>query len=174
MTTELPHRLILDDGTVICDESGLVEILYSGNSIGDLYCSDYSNEKEWSLSNRLLDSTDAGPIYTNSKKLDGINWNSYWLTPEPYNSIDFRKWCIEKCSTPEEKNRAEAEIAELEKRNMVSAMKHLIYCVDVWRKNNVLWGVGRGSSVSSFILFLIGINRVNPIKYNLDFKEWLK
>jgi DNA polymerase III alpha subunit len=42
------------------------------------------------------------------------------------------------------------------------------------RKNKIVWGVGRGSSVASYVLFLIGIHKVNSLKYNLDIKEFLK
>jgi len=46
--------------------------------------------------------------------------------------------------------------------------------VDNLRKRNVVWGVGRGSSVSSYVLFCIGINRIDPLKFNLDVGEFLK
>jgi DNA polymerase III alpha subunit len=42
------------------------------------------------------------------------------------------------------------------------------------RNNNIVWGVGRGSCVSSFVLFLIGIHKINPIYYDLDVSEFLK
>ena len=45
----------------------------------------------------------------------------------------------------------------------------MIFLVDTLRQNNVIWGVGRGSSVSSYVLYLIGINRINPMKFNLNF-----
>jgi DNA polymerase III alpha subunit len=48
------------------------------------------------------------------------------------------------------------------------------YLVDTLRKNNVVWGVGRGSSVASYILYLIGVHKVDSIKYNLDINEFLK
>jgi len=48
------------------------------------------------------------------------------------------------------------------------------YLVDLMRENNIVWGVGRGSSVSSFVLFLIGIHRINSIYYDLDVEEFLK
>ena len=35
-------------------------------------------------------------------------------------------------------------------------------------------GVGRGSSVASYILYLIGVHRIDSIKYNLDWKEFLR
>jgi len=42
------------------------------------------------------------------------------------------------------------------------------------RKNNLVWGVGRGSSVSSYLLYLIGVHKVDSYKYRLDIKEFLK
>jgi DNA polymerase III alpha subunit len=37
-----------------------------------------------------------------------------------------------------------------------------------------VWGVGRGSSVASYVLFLIGVHRIDSMKYNLDYKEFLR
>ena len=31
------------------------------------------------------------------------------------------------------------------------------------RENNIVWGVGRGSPVASYVLFLIGVHRINSI-----------
>ena len=42
------------------------------------------------------------------------------------------------------------------------------------RKNKFIWGVGRGSSVSSYILYLIGVHRVNSLKFGFDIKDYLK
>ena len=46
--------------------------------------------------------------------------------------------------------------------------------MSVIKDNNIVYGVGRGSSVSSYILYLIGVHRVNSLKFNLDIKEFLK
>ena len=48
------------------------------------------------------------------------------------------------------------------------------YIVDTLRENKVLWGVGRGSSVSSYVLFLIGIHKIDSVKYNLPIEEFFK
>ena len=39
---------------------------------------------------------------------------------------------------------------------------------------NVLWGVGRGSSVASYALFLIGVHKIDSVKYDLDWREFLR
>ena len=46
--------------------------------------------------------------------------------------------------------------------------------IDTLREKNVVWGVGRGSSVASFCLFLIGVHKVNPILYKLKINEFLR
>jgi DNA polymerase III alpha subunit len=34
--------------------------------------------------------------------------------------------------------------------------------------------VGRGSSVASYVLFLIGVHKIDPIKYELPIEEFFK
>jgi DNA polymerase III alpha subunit len=41
-------------------------------------------------------------------------------------------------------------------------------------QNNVVWGVGRGSSVASYVLYLLGVHKIDSLKYNLDIHEFLK
>ena len=53
-------------------------------------------------------------------------------------------------------------------------LRYLRYFVDVLRANNVIWGVGRGSSVASFVLFLLGVHRINSLYYDLDPREFLR
>ena len=71
-------------------------------------------------------------------------------------------------------NRVREEYAEFEKRGLVDLLKYMIYLVDYMRENNIVWGVGRGSSVSSYVLFLIGVHKIDSLKYNLDWREFLR
>ena len=66
------------------------------------------------------------------------------------------------------------ELTEFKTRNLFPVLKVLIYIIDTMRKNNLVWGIGRGSSVASYVLYLIGVHKVDSLKYNLDIKEFLK
>ena len=76
------------------------------------------------------------------------------------------KWFWEK--------RVEQEYLLFEKKNFIKVLQFLIYFIDTLRENNIVWGVGRGSSVASFCLFLIGVHKINPLQYNLNIAEFLR
>ena len=80
---------------------------------------------------------------------------------------------IEKCKTFQEIERVELNLFNMNK-TMYNLLRYMCYLVDFMRENNIVWGVGRGSSVSSYVLFLIGIHKVNSIQYDLDYKEFLR
>jgi len=171
---DLGDRTIYPDGTVVCKQSALMERLYAGKDLGGLLCDDQDDAEEWHNAARLCDSAEQGPEFAAGEIYSTVDWYQYWLTPEPYRSIDLGDWCLARCKTDVERERVVQELAEMQDRNMHPLIRHLIYCADVWRQNHVVWGVGRGSSVCSFVLYLTGINRINPLEYGLDIHEWLK
>jgi DNA polymerase III alpha subunit len=97
-----------------------------------------------------------------------------WYIPENYKSIDARRWILNRPMTHEERERVMAELQEFRDRGMMPLLNFLLYMVDTMRENNIVWGVGRGSSVASYVLYLIGVHRINSIKYNLDYKEFFR
>ena len=66
------------------------------------------------------------------------------------------------------------ELDAFKERNMLDLLRWLKYFVDTCSKEGVVWGVGRGSSVASFILYKIGVHSIDPLKYNLDWREFLR
>ena len=102
------------------------------------------------------------------------NNQSDWQMPIEYYEMDIAKWILEQCKNEEELQRAGDELLKFQDRNMFSLLKYLKYLVDTMRKNNIVWGVGRGSSVASFVLFLIGVHRINSVYYQLSVDEFLK
>lgn len=96
-----------------------------------------------------------------------------WLMPDEYKEIDIEGFLVHHCPK-ENYQRLIDELQEYRSRNMLNLLKWLKYFVDTCRKNNIVWGVGRGSSVASYVLFLIGIHKIDSIKYNLDWREFLR
>jgi DNA polymerase III alpha subunit len=97
-----------------------------------------------------------------------------WQMPAEYYEIDIAKWVLDQCKTEEELQRAGDELIKFHDRNMFPLLKYLKYLVDTMRRNNIVWGVGRGSSVASYVLYLIGIHRINSLYYQLSVDEFLK
>lgn len=96
-----------------------------------------------------------------------------WFMPNDY-CPNLVEMLYEKCTTEEQRNRVSDELDLYIKYKMFDLLYYLKYLVDTMRENNIVWGVGRGSSVSSYVLFLIGIHRVDSLKFSLDIHEFLK
>lgn len=98
-----------------------------------------------------------------------------WFMPDEYKTLDIENWLIEQCPPwdPEATRLAE-ELEAFKARNMLDLLRWLKYFVDTCLKENIVWGVGRGSSVASYVLYLIGVHSIDPIKYNLDWQEFLR
>jgi len=96
-----------------------------------------------------------------------------WFIPQEYQSMDIEAFLIDKCPK-ENYERLITEINLYKQHNMLDVLKAMKYIVDTLRSNNIVWGVGRGSSVSSYCLYLIGIHKIDSIKYNLPITEFFK
>lgn len=99
---------------------------------------------------------------------------SKWHMPQQYREFDIAAWLLKQCKHEEEIQRVGKELLLYQKRGQFLLLQYMKYLVDLMREHNIVWGVGRGSSVSSFVLFLIGIHRINSIYYGLDVEEFLK
>lgn len=96
-----------------------------------------------------------------------------WFIPKDYQTMDIEEFLVNSCPK-ENYDRVITEIALYKKHNMMQILIMSKYLVDTFRSNNIVWGVGRGSSVASYCLFLIGLHKVDSVKYNLDIGEFLK
>lgn len=97
-----------------------------------------------------------------------------WFIPESYKDMDIKSWVLSQCKTPEELERVSLELELYQQHGMIPVLNTMKYIVDTLRANNVVWGVGRGSSVASYVLYLIGVHKINSIKYSLPIDEFFK
>ena len=99
---------------------------------------------------------------------------SRWHMPEEYRKLDIARWLLDECATDPELQRVADELMLFQERDLFDLLRWLKYFVDTMRKHKVIWGVGRGSSVASYVLYLIGVHKINSMYYDLDISEFLK
>lgn len=114
-----------------------------------------------------------GPLSVSIFEFDKLNQKT-WFYPSTYAQFDIVAWLYAQCNTETETERVSAELVLFEKYKLQNLLIYLKFLVDTMRENNILWGVGRGSSVCSFVLYLIGVSKINPMTYGLDIHEFLK
>lgn len=107
------------------------------------------------------------------EEFDQTNQSQWWM-PQEYQDLDIARWVLEQCKTDAELQRCGEELILFQERNLFPLLNFLKYLVDKMREERVVWGVGRGSSVASFVLYLIGVHRINSLYYDLDPREFLK
>lgn len=147
-----------------------IELLYRGASIQQvMFHSDLVD-----LFNDACDQLEITSIN------DHIEYGLDFQIPEHYKHIDIREYMhtvLENKYHAADKrtvDRVNHELDLFETKNLFPVLQMLIYIVDTMKKNNIVWGVGRGSSVASYCLYLLEVHRIDSIKYNLDIREFLR
>lgn len=178
-------------GIIRFSDKDIFDLLYSKdyNKIHEILC---ENSKEVEKFNQAIDEFGGSkleiysPITIDQESFDKL-CQSLWFMPEDYknyNIVEYLEMCVSEQTgidignkefyNTKEYIRLKQELDEFSKRELLQLLNYMKYLVDLMRQNKIIWGVGRGSSVSSYVLFLIGVHRINPIKYNIDWKEFLR
>ena len=113
------------------------------------------------------------PLDVDQKTFDSV-CQSEWFMPDEYKQLTIQNYVLNKCKTDKEIERVSEELKAFRERDMFNLLRYMVYLVDFMRENNIVWGVGRGSSVASYVLYLIGVHRINSIQYGLDWREFLR
>lgn len=171
----LDGRSVADDGSVVCTYDLLVDMARDGKDISacaafaDDRIDRYNSISKLQLRIWVEDGTVTGPPDACRR----------WNTPEPFASVDVAAACVDALNRlgldrDEYVARLAEELDEMDARGMTPLVKHLMWMVHDWKKRSVVWGVGRGSSCASLVLYLIGLHRVDPVKYGIPASEFMK
>jgi DNA polymerase III alpha subunit len=150
---------IVDLGNVLLDD---LDELKKFQTASKSNFDDFNNPKEF----HKLDSISV-------PEFDRANQMS-WFMPREAVHENLVEMLYGMCTTEEQTNRVTEELDLFIQHGMMDLLFYLKYLVDTMRTHNIVWGVGRGSSVASYVLYLIGIHRIDSIKYKLDIHEFLK
>ena len=160
----------------ILDEDQAVEMLYANPQldISNLCLQDVS--KFNNACNKLHYNTmlkQLGELDIDVQQFHKQNQDD-WNMPDKYKNLDIAKYLLDLCKTDVELQRIGKELLLYQQRDMFKLLCFLVYLVDTMRDNDVVWGVGRGSSVASYVLYLIGVHKIDSIYYDLDVDEFLR
>ena len=97
-----------------------------------------------------------------------------WHMPQEYQQLDIAQYILDQCTTDAELQRCGQELLMYQERDLFDLLKFLKYLVDTMIEHHVIWGVGRGSSVSSYVLYKLGVHRIDSLFYDLDVGEFLR
>ena len=156
MKTRLKNRILFFDGESAWEEQNLIEQIFSINP-----------DEVFSI-----DPLPGIDQKMDSNPLPEIKWN----IPSEYLERDIGKELIQEATqiSPEAVERVKKELLLYQERDMIPLLQTLLYVRDKMMEKKVVWGVGRGSSVASYVLYLMRIHLVDSLKYGLSIKEFLR
>ena len=158
-------------GNFIYEEKDILELTYQEKTIliEQVYC-----DPSIKIDGLKLKTIDENIYDLAVKEFDTLCQNE-WLMPEEYKNLDIKTYLLNKIDPWDYRYlRLTEELEEFDNRNMLDLLRWLKYLIDTARSNHIVWGVGRGSSVASYALYLLGVHKIDPIKYNLDYKDFLR
>lgn len=163
--SSVSDKMLIDSqGFAFVSEDDLVELLLEQKMVKILP----SNLEKWDQFDQSCKANHVPNPFTLAEA--DLEWN----IPDNYKNIDIEQHLLRQCTKHDQLERVEEELALFQERNLYDLLRFLMYFMDVVKTHNVIYGVGRGSSVASYCLYLLGVHRVNSLKYNLDIKEFLK
>jgi len=178
--TQLNGRILWYDGDSSVEPEYLYEYILSGKPLdSSVFVTEFNKDiRQFNSLNQdvqLKQKTDFKPVKTD------------WTIPDSYKKIDVSTYILNKLLKELDKSsdfdqteiedrieRVEHELELYKEYNLIDILKVVIYIVEEFERNNVVWGTGRGSSCCSYCLYLIGLHDVDSIKYGLELSEFFR
>ena len=162
-------------GQMIFSEQDLVNQIMQGNRVQTGYIVDPSVKLSQAIS--VLENMPVLVEYVDqdvSVEEFDRSCQQNWHMPESYQQLDIAELVLSLCGNDSELQRCGQELLMYQERNLFNLLRYLKYLVDVMNNNQVIWGVGRGSSVASYVLYKLGVHRIDSLHYDLDPAEFLR
>ncbi len=174
--TQLNDRVLWFDGDITVDPTVVLKFI---KHVNNLYVSKLTSELI--QYNKLATGSDAITIKEDLNDID-----NHWNIPKEFNDIDIFQWILQKLQDLKDTKelnqlkydirleRAMVEYKEFKRLKLFPLLRTLLYIINTFERDNVVWGPGRGSSVSSYILYLIGVHDVDSVTYDLNVSDFMK
>jgi DNA polymerase III alpha subunit len=164
--TELSIRTLWFDGTSQVAPDDVPSLILSGCSLDQIVVNEMNDDVD--QFNLIEDAM------ISMEKNENKPFNFEYNIPKVYQDLNVPLILFQKIIGKSDvySKRLTDELAQVRTREMEPLLKTLMYIVDKFKESGTVWGVGRGSSCASLILFLIGLHKVDPIKYNIPMSEF--
>lgn len=182
MKTQLQDRTLWHDGCISVTPDELENFL----GIDNVYVTDI--DLDIHHYNKMVQSGDQIEIKT---ELNDIS--TEWTIPEQYLTMDVNEYVTKMFTDEVETNfegdrskrfndeqihervtRLNHELDLFKTHGLMQLLRTLIYIINTFEDKSVVWGPGRGSSVSSYILYLIKVHDVDSVAFDLDITDFIK
>lgn len=168
--SNLNDRLLRADGVIAVNPDKVEELFIRGVPISQirLITSDSETDKFNILSDEKLE------MFSD----ESIELSFDWNIPPEFKNLDLELYIDTIIKTLPESQaeigeiRIRNEFQEFKRRNLLSFLKTIIFIISEFKSKGVVWGVGRGSSCASYLLFKIGLHSVDSLKYNISYSEF--
>jgi DNA polymerase III alpha subunit len=167
-------------GQMIFDENDVCNLIMQGRTVDSLKRMKVDASVNLEKAALLLDCLPAlinyDTLQDESESLEDFDrrLQKTWYMPTSYKTMDIAEHVLSLCETEEQLQRCGHELMLFQERDLFDLLKFLKYLVDVMTENQIIWGVGRGSSVASYVLFKLGVHRIDSLYYNLAPEEFLR
>jgi DNA polymerase III alpha subunit len=178
LETDLNDRTLRFDGVSIVDPIDLASALTRGILPSELRVRGTSEDVQ------AFNLQVAEADHLRQAIKEPINIDMAWRLPDEYKGIDLFEYISEALiarldtfgytdvQREQAIERIVAELDEIKLRGMTEFTKTIIYVLDTFRKKDIVWGVGRGSSCASYVLFILGLHVVDSIKFDVPMTEF--
>lgn len=164
-------------GEIILSESDLCDFIMKGHNLLELNNPNVaSNIDILGISSIVEQSLNWQPESDLDCSVAEFDWTRqhHWHMPEEYKNLDIAEHILSICTTQAELQRCGQELLLYKDKDLFDLLRYLKYLVDTMRNNQLIWGVGRGSSVASYVLYKLGVHRIDSMYYDLDPREFLR
>jgi len=170
--SKLKNRKLWYDGMSEVPPEELTNLILSGVSPKNIIVTELTQDVL--AYNRISDT----PIGTREQK--PLSFDLGWSIPNEYKYIDIEDYLIGLVSNIKQDELYEQRLQRLSEEiilfsqfKLYDILRVLIYIIDEMKKQNIVWGVGRGSSCSSYILYLIGLHEIDVVKFDIPISDFI-
>ena len=173
LKTQLTTRALWADGVSEVEPAEIIKLLEQGVPSSKLATTRLTADLvEF---NKLTDK----PILPKSAL--SVTFPPAWVIPDRYKYLDLAEYLIGLAEHVAQDDLYERRLQRLveeidlyTKLGYQDLLRALIYVVDELNRCQVIWGVGRGSSCSSYLLFLLGLHEVDSVLYDIQITDFIK